>query len=107
MSAYKIGQRIGRQWTRGYGRTEEINRVVSLAERPALFRSGSSDDFSPGERVALVALGNQGLLGREDARRFWQWLELISDEPERLVHDPEFARGFVRGAYTAWYQRAA
>jgi hypothetical protein len=78
MSAYKIGQRIGKQWTRGYGKTEEINRVVSLAE-----------------------------LGREDASRFWQWLELISDEADRLVHDPDFARGFVHGAYTAWYQRVA
>jgi hypothetical protein len=107
MNAYEIGQRVGRQWTRGYGKTEEINRVVSLTERTALFRTRSGDEFSPGERVALVALGNQGLLGRADAARFWQWLELVSDRAGELVHDAAFARGFVHGAYDAWTRRAA
>lgn len=107
MNTYEIGQRVGKQWTRGYGKTEEINRVVSLAERPALFRSRSGDDYSPGERVALVALGNQGLLGHEDAARFWQWLEVVSDEAERLIDDADFARGFVQGAYAGWFHRAA
>lgn len=107
MSPFEIGMRVGRQWSRGFGRTEEINRVVSLAHRRRFFEPRPFDGLTVPERLALAALGDQGQLTARDARAFWQWLELVSDRAERLLEEPDFARGFATGVYLATTRQAA
>lgn len=107
MTAYEHGAELGRRWVRECGKTAEINRVASLLERHRFFVNRPGDRLSVCERLALVALGNQGQLGAEDARDFREWLESSAEGASALMSEPAFARGFVAAVHSTWYDRAA